>query len=39
MLALDAGYINFDNHDKVNKGRNHNVVLVDGKGRRAGFCP
>ncbi|MDE2704718.1 MAG: heparinase II/III family protein, partial [Gemmatimonadota bacterium] len=29
---LDAGYINFDNHDKVNKGRNHNVVLVDGKG-------
>ena len=32
MLALDAGYINFDNHDKVNKGRNHNVVLVDGKG-------
>ena len=32
MLAVDAGYINFDNHDKVNKGRNHNVVLVDGKG-------
>ena len=32
MLALDAGYINFDNHDKVNKGSNHNVVLVDGKG-------
>ena len=32
MLALDAGYINFDNHDKVNKGSNHNVVLVNGKG-------
>ena len=32
MLALDAGYINFDNRDKVNKGRNHNVVLVDGRG-------
>ena len=32
MLALDSGYINFDNHDKVNKGSNHNVVLVDGKG-------
>lgn len=32
MLALDAGYINFDNRDKVNKGRNHNVVLVDGEG-------
>ena len=32
MLAVDAGYINFDNHDKVNKGRNHNVVLIDGNG-------
>ena len=32
MLAVDAGYINFDNHDKVNKGRNHNLVLVDGNG-------
>ena len=32
MLALDAGYINFDNHDKVNKGRDHNLVLVDGGG-------
>lgn len=32
MLALDAGYINFDNRDKVNRGRNHNVVLVDGQG-------
>ena len=32
MLALDAGYINFANHDKVNKGRDHNVVLIDGNG-------
>ncbi len=32
MLALDAGYINFENHHKVNQGRNHNVVLVDGRG-------
>ena len=32
MLAVDAGYINFANHDKVNEGRNHNVVLVDGQG-------
>ncbi len=32
MLALDAGYIDFDNHAKVNKGRNHNVVLIDGQG-------
>ena len=32
MLALDAGYINFPNHHKVNAGRNHNVVLVNGEG-------
>ena len=32
MLALDAGYISFDEHHKVNQGRNHNVVLVDGQG-------
>ena len=32
MLALDAGYINFTNHSKVNQGRNHNVILVDGEG-------
>ncbi len=32
MLALDAGYIDFEFHGKVNEGRNHNVVLVDGKG-------
>ena len=32
MLALDAGYINFANHHKVNGGSNHNVILVDGEG-------
>ena len=32
MLALDAGYINFENHGKVNRGANHNLVLVDGQG-------
>lgn len=32
MLALDAGYIDFTNHAKVNRGANHNVVLVDGQG-------
>lgn len=32
MLALDAGYINYDNHHKVFEGRSHNVILVDGEG-------
>ncbi len=32
MLALDAGYINFPNHHKVNQGRNHNLVLINGEG-------
>ncbi len=32
ILALDAGYIDFEFHQKVNQGRNHNVVLVDGQG-------
>ena len=32
MLALDAGYINFTNHNRVNRGFNHNVILVDGEG-------
>jgi len=32
MLALDAGYINFTNHNRVNRGDNHNVILVDGEG-------
>jgi len=32
MLAVDAGYINFTNHAKVNKGSSHSVILVDGEG-------
>ena len=32
MLALDSGYINFSNHNRVNRGHNHNVILVDGEG-------
>ena len=32
MLAVDAGYINFGNHHKVNAGSNHSVILVDGAG-------
>ena len=32
MLALDAGYINYPNHHKVNSGRNHNLVLINGEG-------
>ena len=32
MLALDAGYINYENHLKVNQGHNHNLILVDGEG-------
>lgn len=32
MLAVDAGYINFANHDKVNAGRAHSLILVDGEG-------
>ena len=32
MLAVDAGYIDFTNHHKVNEGRNHSLILVDGEG-------
>lgn len=32
MLALDGGYINFANHDKVNWGNAHNLIMVDGQG-------
>ncbi|MDA0335327.1 MAG: heparinase II/III family protein [bacterium] len=32
MLALDGGYINFTNHDKVNWGNAHNLIMVDGQG-------
>ena len=31
-LVLDPGYINWDNHDLVRYGRDHNIVLVDGLG-------
>ncbi len=30
-LALDSGYINWDKKEEVNKPKNHNVVLIDGK--------
>jgi len=30
-LALDSGYINWDNREKVSKPENHNVVLIDGE--------
>ena len=32
ILALDAGYISWPQHDKVNGAKNHNLILVDGKG-------
>jgi hypothetical protein len=32
LLALDSGYIKWEEHDLVNHGKNHNIVLVDGKG-------
>jgi hypothetical protein len=32
MLAVDGGYINFTNHDKVNWGNAHSLILVDGQG-------
>ena len=32
MLAVDGGYINFTNHDKVNWGNAHNLIMVDGQG-------
>jgi len=31
-LLLDAGYLGWDNHNKVNNPKNHNLLLVDGKG-------
>jgi len=31
-LAIDGGYLGWDNHDQVNNPQNHNIVLVDGKG-------
>ncbi|HEY9160439.1 MAG TPA: heparinase II/III family protein [Desulfomonilia bacterium] len=32
LLALDSGYIKWEEHGLVNRGKNHNIVLVDGKG-------
>jgi hypothetical protein len=35
-LAIDSGYINYENHDLVRYAKNHNVILVDGKGPEPG---
>ena len=32
MLAVDGGYINFTNHDKVNWGNAHSLIMIDGQG-------
>lgn len=31
-LIVDPGYINFANHDRVNRAEDHNGILVDGQG-------
>lgn len=31
-LAIDPGYLSFGEHDVVNKGKHHNIILVDGAG-------
>ncbi|GEM_PF-437276 len=36
-LAIDPGYINFELHDMVKRGRDHNVILVDGEGPEMKF--
>lgn len=33
-LALDAGYLGWENHDKVKDPPRHNLILVDGQGPR-----
>ena len=35
MLAIDSGYIKWKERHKVNKPKNHNLILVDGKGPSA----
>ncbi len=35
-LAIDSGYINYENHDLVRHAKNHNVILVDGKAPEPG---
>lgn len=32
MLAIDSGYIKWKQRHKVNRAKNHNLILVDGKG-------
>lgn len=32
MALIDSGYIHYEQHHRVNKPRNHNVILVDGNG-------
>jgi hypothetical protein len=36
-LAIDSGYINWPNHDLVRYAKNHNVILVNGKGPEPGL--
>jgi hypothetical protein len=36
-LAIDSGYINWENHDLVRYAKNHNVILVDNKGPEPGL--
>jgi hypothetical protein len=36
-LAIDSGYINYENHDLVRYAKNHNVILVDGKAPEPGM--
>ncbi len=31
-LAIDPGYISFGERERVNQGRHHNIILVDGEG-------
>lgn len=31
-LVIDAGYINWDNHDKVKYAKDHSIILIDGEG-------
>ncbi|HEY9160886.1 MAG TPA: heparinase II/III family protein [Desulfomonilia bacterium] len=36
-LAIDSGYINYENHDLVRYAKNHNLILVDGKAPEPGM--
>jgi heparinase II/III-like protein len=35
LLAMDSGYISFDQHDLVRYAKNHSLILVDGEGPSA----